>query len=385
MRICYVVSDPRVWTDAPTGQGSHIRMTISGFEQAQVSLLKWIGGEVSEISGRKKLYGEAKKRMPTFVGPILRGVRDLFEIVDDYRSAQRLLQRLKGDDCSFLYERQVPFRQLGYRAAKKVQIPLILEINGPMEEALRHYPSPLRAYAIRLAWKTAQRADGVVVGSKRLKNYLIERGVRADCIVVTYPTVDYEAFSAGAPARAKNDEVIRIGFVGTMLTWHGGDILIRAFQSVVARHGNVELDIIGDGPEGPRWKALAVELGVKDKVKFLGSFSFQEIPRLLSAIDICAIPNATWYGSPTKLFEYGATGKAVIGPMDTPIDEIITHRVNGFLFKKGEVGCLADGLEELVADSSMRQRLGLELQRKLKSEITWAKNIQDILALSRKR
>jgi glycosyltransferase involved in cell wall biosynthesis len=105
------------------------------------------------------------------------------------------------------------------------------------------------------------------------------------------------------------------------------------------------------------------------------------MPQLIEAIDVCAIPNATWYGSPTKLFEYGAMGKAVIGPMDTPVDEVVTHNVNGVLFKKGDVKALTDGLYQLVVDRSMRERLGAELQGKLREQITWSKNIDNIMAL----
>jgi len=368
--------------DAPTGYGSHIRETLSGFERAHINLVRWIGGEVSEIVVKKRVYGEAKRRMPRFAAPMLRGARDLFEIVDDYRNARRLCQVLRTEECAFIYERMVPFRQMGYIAAKRVHIPWILEINDPMEETLRYYPSPLRGYAIRLGRQMATKADGVVVGSRRLKDYLVDRGVAADRVLVVYPTVDYEIFDVTG-AKPKNDDIVRIGFVGSMKIWHGGDLLIRAFSSLVHdRHiRDVELEMIGDGPETERWKELAVQLALKEKIRFHGSIDFQQMPKLIQAIDVCAIPNATWYGSPTKLFEYGAMGKAVIGPMDTPVDEVVTHNVNGVLFKKGDVDGLADGLQQLVADRSMRERLGSELQGKLKQEITWSKNIDNIMTL----
>jgi len=321
-------------------------------------------------------------RMPHSFAAILRGVRDLFEIVDDYRNAGRLHHVLRTESCAFVYERMVPFRQMGYLAAKRARIPWILEINDPMEETLKYYPSPLRGYAIRLGRQMVTKADGVVVGSRRLKDHLVDEGVDADRVLVVYPTVDYEMYDVTG-ANPKNDDIVRIGFVGSMKIWHGGDLLIRAFSSLIHDRNscNVELEMIGDGPETERWKALAVQLALKDKIRFHGSIHFKQMPKLIEAMDVCAIPNATWYGSPTKLFEYGAMGKAVIGPMDTPVDEVVTHNVSGVLFKKGDVEGLTDGLYQLVVDRSMRERLGAELQGKLKEQITWSKNIHNILTL----
>jgi glycosyltransferase involved in cell wall biosynthesis len=314
---------------------------------------------------------------------MLRGVRDLFEVIDDYRTAGRLYEKLRADRCAFIYERMAPFRQVGYLASKRARIPWLLEINDPMQETLQYYPSPLRRYGIWLGWKMAAKADGIVVGSRRLKEYFVAHGIAADRILVTYPTVDYDSFQRPQDTSSRHSAV-RIGFVGSMKVWHGGDLLIRAFKALLRNVGDVELDMIGDGPEIDRWKELAVTLGVQQKVTFHGSVDFQHMPNVIRDWDICAIPNATWYGSPTKLFEYGAIGKTVIGPTDTPIDEIITHGVNGFLFKKGDVDGLADGLHKLVQDRCLRQTLGVELHRKLRREITWRGNIEDIVSLWRR-
>jgi len=118
-------------------------------------------------------------------------------------------------------------------------------------------------------------------------------------------------------------------------------------------------------------------------VKFTGAVKYETVPGLMRTFDICVIPNATWYGSPTKLFEYGAMAKAVVAPRETPADEVIEDGVNGLLIKPGRVDQLASAIESLSHDSQKRQQLGRAFRQRLINEITWPKNVALILDLLR--
>jgi len=386
MQVCYLAADPRIRLDAPTGYGSHIRKTVAAFEQEGIGVAKIIAGELRDISRTRNLYRKAGKSRFRMLQLIKTVARDFHEIVDDRRSFRAYEGILAKSPCSFIYERMSPFRSTGSRLAKRFGIPLVLEVNDPLHETFRYYPSPLKWYALKTENNLLRDATGLVVGSRRLKEYYEKQGVPSEKLRVIYPTADYEMFQPSEGADGESTPAdpnvrIRIGFVGNMRRWHRADLLLEAFRTLPGRDA-LELLMIGDGPELESLKGKAVELGLGAGVKFLGSVKYEEVPGLLSSLDICVIPHATWYGSPTKLFEYGAMAKAVIGPRETPVDEIIDDGRTGTLIQCGEVGQLAAAMERLSGNRNLRQRLGQALRAKLMTEITWPINVGTILAMA---
>lgn len=386
MRICYLASDPRMKLAAPTGYGSHIRKTISAFEHQGMEVLKIIAGDRRDITTTRNLYrkmGRPKSRLARWIKS---AARDAHEVFDDYRSAAHYKRLVRESPCDLLYERMAPFRAVGAALAGHFRLPWILEVNDPMEETLRVYPSSLKSYALWTENRMIQGATGVIVGSRRLKAYFRDRGVAEEKIEVVYPTADYDLFkdSAGAASAAASGpsrQGVRFGFVGTMNPWHGVDLLIQAFHKVAATRP-MELVLIGEGSESERLRSMVQELNLASKVKFMGSVAYEKVPALLAEIDVCVIPNATWYGSPTKLFEYGAMGKAVIGPRDTPVDEIIEDGQTGILIKPGDLAELTAALDVLGRSPDKRRAFGQRLYSKLTREITWPGNLETILTLA---
>ena len=57
------------------------------------------------------------------------------------------------------------------------------------------------------------------------------------------------------------------------------------------------------------------------------------IADFLNRMDVCVMANSNEHGSPMKIFEYMAAGKPVLAPAYGPIREIITHKVDGWLFE----------------------------------------------------
>jgi len=371
---------------AATGYGSHIRKTVAAFEREGHDVVKIIAGDLRDISKTRNLYRKAVKSQLKMLQLMKRIARDLHEIMDDRRSFSTYEPILAKNPCAFIYERIAPFRSTGLRLAQKFGIPLVLEVNDPLHETFRYYPSPLKWYALKTENDLIKASTGIVVGSRKLKEYYEKQGVSPAKLRVIYPTADYEMFQPASPldqlGEAQRGETpITIGFVGNMRAWHRADLLLHAVRALSASN-HFKLLMIGDGPELDSLRKVASDLGLGAQVSFLGSVRYNEVPTLLSKIDICVIPHATWYGSPTKLFEYGAMEKAVIGPRDTPVEEIIEDGRNGALVKCGEVGQLTSAMERLCSDHELRNRLGRALRAKLVSEISWPTNIDTILALA---
>jgi glycosyltransferase involved in cell wall biosynthesis len=186
--------------------------------------------------------------------------------------------------------------------------------------------------------------------------------------------VDAAAFATlpdGAPARARLGLTgdVTIGYIGAINFWRRVDLLVRAFARMKAP---AKLVFIGSGPDEDKAKQLAAELGVADRVVFAGRAPHADIPLLLQAMDITCIPHSNVYGSPMKLFEYMAAGRAVVAPWLPPIVEGLGG--TGLTFAPLDEAALAATLEALVADPVRRADLGAAARRRALGEFVWSRH-----------
>ena len=98
---------------------------------------------------------------------------------------------------------------------------------------------------------------------------------------------------------------------------------------------------------------------------------------MLKVVSICVMPKSNWYGSPVKIFEYGAMKKPVIAPNVGPVREIITHEYDGILVSN--VTELASSMKRLYSDAELCRILGERLYQRVSDNFTWRMNTQRIL------
>jgi glycosyltransferase involved in cell wall biosynthesis len=99
-----------------------------------------------------------------------------------------------------------------------------------------------------------------------------------------------------------------------------------------------------------------------DAVRFTGLVVHNEVARLMAAADVAVAPypdikQEIWL-SPMKLFEYMASGTAVIASEVGQLAEVIHDGGNGVLVPPGNVPAMADALQRLIGEPSLRSRLG---------------------------
>lgn len=107
------------------------------------------------------------------------------------------------------------------------------------------------------------------------------------------------------------------------------------------------LVFVGDGPERPRGVERAEELGVADKVLFLGKH--QSVDELLACADLFLLPSKNESFGLAAL-EALACGTPVIGSEMGGLPEVVTHGETGFLFPMGETGAMADAALSILKD-----------------------------------
>jgi glycosyltransferase involved in cell wall biosynthesis len=202
-----------------------------------------------------------------------------------------------------------------------------------------------------LGWTT----DGIITVSESNKVRLVAEGIRDSKIRVVHNGVDLSAFRK-APKR-RGPGPLRLGIVARLIERKRHANLLRAIARLVSERGPgaATLDVIGDGPEEGRLKALSGELGIADEVRFLGDRG--DVPDLLRELDAFVLPSS-YEGFPISIIEAMASGLPVVATAVDGVPEVVEHERTGLLVRTGDVQGLAGALARLADDSQLRQRLG---------------------------
>jgi glycosyltransferase involved in cell wall biosynthesis len=127
---------------------------------------------------------------------------------------------------------------------------------------------------------------------------------------------------------------------------------------------NVELLIVGSGTAEMKSKinTLISNLKISEKVKFLGSIKYADMPQIHNLADIFCLPSTetkSWaeqFGY--SLVEAMACGKSAVSTWTGSIPEVVKNRETGILVKPNSPVELESALEELTVDRSVRENFG---------------------------
>jgi glycosyltransferase involved in cell wall biosynthesis len=156
-------------------------------------------------------------------------------------------------------------------------------------------------------------------------------------------------------ALATPNGMLVVGTVGRLSWAKDHAFLLRAFREFTRFGPEAMLAIVGEGEERPALEQLAVELGIRHQVRFLGDRP--DVPRLLPAIDIFAVSSCT-EGYSVALLEACAAGIPVVATRVGGNAEIVDDRVTGLLIDHADLPGFSEALSALAASSELRTRLG---------------------------
>jgi glycosyltransferase involved in cell wall biosynthesis len=269
-------------------------------------------------------------------------------------------------------------------------VPLVIgPLNGGMDypPAFRKAESSLSHIFVAIARSFSDIANSILPGKKRADLVLVanERtrqvlptGLRGRVAEIPENGVDLAQWTQAAEDRDEPHPQPFL-FIGRLIDWKALDLGIRALQSVPS----ARLDVIGDGPMLSVWQALATELGVSDRVVFLGWLTQEECAIRLSAAVALILPSLYECGGAVVL-EAMAMSKPVIatkwgGPADY-LDESC-----GILIEPESPQAVVDGfaraMQQVIASPELCARLGSAGRDKLVRNFDWEKKVDQVMLL----
>jgi glycosyltransferase involved in cell wall biosynthesis len=287
-----------------------------------------------------------------------------------------------------IYQRHTAFNVSGAVLSRLLRIPLVLEYNSSEVWKGRYWGGlHLERAALRVERINLRAADRVVVVSRVLQYELVSSDVPAERIVVNPNGVDPSVFRPDLDvdairARYGLESDVVVGFSGTFGAWHGIPTLAAAIPLVLAARPKVRWLVIGDGPLR---STLDAAVRGDERVIRPGMLRHAEMPTHLAACDILVSPHGRqadggeFFGSPTKLYEYMATGRPIVASRIGQIAEVLEDEVSALLVPPDDAAALADAIVRLVDDACFRARLGRGARQAAEQRHTWRQNAARVL------
>lgn len=224
------------------------------------------------------------------------------------------------------------------------------------------FPS-LDRMSIRKLVRTVAQADAFVANSRELRGELIAAGSPPERITRIPNGVDVNRFFPDADARSTEGRR-RLGlpegpllvFAGRLDPQKGLLSLIDAMRSLSLEASNVNLLILGDGPQRAELEKAVRDGNLSDRVLLRGLV--QDVATYLRAGDIFVFPSVG-EGMPNALLEAMATGLPCVASAIGGCADLIVDRETGLLVPPGDVSAFREAIAMLIRSSEARERLGV--------------------------
>lgn len=142
------------------------------------------------------------------------------------------------------------------------------------------------------------------------------------------------------PASRHSDGIFRAGYCGRMRAIKGVDVLIRAFDQVLKVQPGLDMQLLiaGDGETEQELHQLVSDLGIGDKIEFLGEI--RDVEGFLGKLDLYVQPSYA-EGLPNSVIEAMNAGLPIVATDVGGNNDLVESGTNGYLFEAGDTDALA--------------------------------------------
>lgn len=271
----------------------------------------------------------------------------------------------------------------------KLNIPFIVgPLNGGVpwpdnfsdrQFAEKEWLSSVRGlYKIMPAYRSMRKFSSAIIAGSRYTLGELPSWVKEKCVYIPENAVDMERFkktrnhSASLPLKA--------AFLGRLVPYKGADILLEAVKDFV-KASQLELHIIGDGPQRPLLEAMVDRLAIRSGVQFHGWIPHTAVQSKLCGCDFLALPSIREFGG-AVVVEAMALGVTPIvanyaGPSEL-VDERTGIRVD-FKDKESLINGFRDAVGLVIKNPDILDTLGTTARQNVIKTLTWDAKARQIL------
>lgn len=261
---------------------------------------------------------------------------------------------------------------------RKIDSPILCVLHG-MDPLLKKLATRIKKNSLH--WRVLRYSKKIVLVGSPLKKYAESLGFSEKYLTIIPNGFDADAVIRDSRITYCDRRVVKIVSVSNLVKLKGVDQNIRALGILADRYSDLEFeyDIIGDGPEKSTCVELANDLGLGDRVHFLGRLSHEETMVGVANSDIFSLPS--WGEAFGVVYlEAMAHGLPVIGCWSNGAADIFQNGEQGFLIPPHDLEALANCLEYLIRDGRLRAEMGSKGMF-CAEKFSWDENVSKIINL----
>ncbi|MEI8176234.1 MAG: lipopolysaccharide heptosyltransferase II [Candidatus Omnitrophota bacterium] len=224
----------------------------------------------------------------------------------------------------------------------------------------------------------------VIVASNVMARHMMDAfGVPFDRIRLVPRGVNIEKYQFIPPSTEKRGGVT-IGMVGRMTPLKGHAYFLRAVALISRAIPHLKVVIVGDPPKGKEkykeeLKLLCRKLGIANIVEFFGNTD--DVSSLLRRFDVLVLSSIVPEGFGRVIIEAQASGVPVVATKVGGVVDIIEDGKNGVLVYPRDPASLADGVQRLLKDRALAQRIAVCARKDVEDRFTLERMCRDTFAI----
>jgi glycosyltransferase involved in cell wall biosynthesis len=233
---------------------------------------------------------------------------------------------------------------------------------------------------------TYRVSDVVIATNGSYRDLAIVRGgLDPQNVFIVRNGPDLETFKAvSAVAALRHEKKHLVGYVGTMSTQDGLDILLDVAVHIRnLGRCDVHFMCVGGGPELPALRKMVREKNIGDMVNFTGRIPDRELLEILSTADVCVNPDKPCemnnISTMIKIMEYMALGKPIV-QFDLKEGRFSAQEASLYADTKNQVPDFAAKILWLLDNPDERARMGAIGRARVERELAWSYAIESLLA-----
>lgn len=278
---------------------------------------------------------------------ILRLQRQTWEVVGELQP--EVLHAHDGSPALWMY----------LRAARTSRPPLVLTLHSVMSRQFQITGASLGGLRtmLRAADRVTGVSDAVIADATELEPSIATR-------VSIVPNGVRRPTRTSTPVADVGDELLCIGRLAPQKDFARA---LRILRRLRERHPHVRLTIAGDGEERASLIRLARELGIDDRVEFLGLVDHARIPELLDLATVVVMPSQ-FEGMPLVALEAAWMARPVVATAVPGLSGVVVNGVTGFLVDDDDA--MAHAIGTLLADRTRARSMGKAARMHAESEFS---------------
>jgi glycosyltransferase involved in cell wall biosynthesis len=362
LHVAYVVTRG----DDLGGAQVHVRDMAKAMREA--------GHEATIICGlRGDLTDQLEEQGVPFrsLAPLVRPIdpaKDLSAVLE----LRRALAELRPDLVSLHSSKA---HLLGGFAARTLGLPVLITVHGwPFADGV---PAASRRFYALYERFAARLATAVVTVSHEDRDLARQYGITAKGGV----SVIHNGMPDDARRRDHDSatEPVRLLMVGRHVPQKDHRTLLRALAKLRDRPWTV--DLIGSGPDEGKNQALAQELGLAERVRFLGYRT--DVADRMAETDVNVLIS-NWEGLPRSIIEAMRAGLPTVASDVGGNRELVVDDSTGYLTPRADADAVATCLADLIDNRHKRKVLGTNARRSFEQGFTFATMFANTMAVYRK-